>query len=339
MFPVNTFTESKVDLDKVYAIEWRDSDRKPKSGWKCYDGVVVDISTRKSFLEEKLSKIDGKKSPHRSVDRSRSPHRHSSGETHHKNEKGSRSVKSPRKDEKKNKSCYDNESNRGPLPSNASCSKTDPLNVHRTLSFSESVADHLNDDLILTSTESSGQTSKIGGSGVRVRSNEAVPPKKLYPIDLDKLIQDRDKTIDELKRKIDRLEEKIDAVNRLNNMSKPSTSGQRPVHHTRTSTAEKNPARPLSINEIEIGRPGSGIIITPEQWDAAQAKNTFTAMGTSLLMAVVDVSILLESNLKGEKSKIKQSTTVHKGLDSQQLAAIKCIKDRFIRDINIHILT
>ncbi|XP_057330859.1 uncharacterized protein LOC130671155 [Microplitis mediator] len=77
---------------------------------------------------------------------------------------------------------------------------------------------------------------------------------------------------------------------------------------------------------VEVGRRGSGIKITEEQWECAQSQGRCTAMAVVLLTAIVPMDTLLRSNLKGGKARISKdpnNPTQHQGLDPAILEAIK----------------
>lgn len=66
------------------------------------------------------------------------------------------------------------------------------------------------------------------------------------------------------------------------------------------------------------------MIITPEEWDTTRAKHTYIAKAIWLLMAVFDTATLLNSNLKGERSKINKESGKHQALNPDLIRVIKC---------------
>ncbi|XP_044578761.1 uncharacterized protein LOC123261260 [Cotesia glomerata] len=77
---------------------------------------------------------------------------------------------------------------------------------------------------------------------------------------------------------------------------------------------------------VEIGRRGSGLQITREQWRCAKAQGRCTSMATSLLTALVPMNVLLTSNCKGGKARICKNSDNpphHTAIPSETLAAIK----------------
>lgn len=44
-FDVNEWEQGSDD-DETYVIEWRNTIKEPPGGWKCYDAIVVDISSK-----------------------------------------------------------------------------------------------------------------------------------------------------------------------------------------------------------------------------------------------------------------------------------------------------
>ncbi|CAG5072758.1 Protein of unknown function [Cotesia congregata] len=101
---------------------------------------------------------------------------------------------------------------------------------------------------------------------------------------------------------------------------------------TQTKTPETVYARPISLNEIEIGRSESNVIISTESWDTAKVKNSYTSMACSLLLAVYDLRTLLQSNVNGGKCKVtkKKKPEQHKTLDANLLRAIKyTVREKF----------
>ena len=57
-FNYETYQDETPDPDYSYVIEWRDTRKKPKGGWKCYDAVVVTVNGmiyKNSIFVKKLS--------------------------------------------------------------------------------------------------------------------------------------------------------------------------------------------------------------------------------------------------------------------------------------------
>ncbi|XP_044579452.1 uncharacterized protein LOC123261737 [Cotesia glomerata] len=80
----------------------------------------------------------------------------------------------------------------------------------------------------------------------------------------------------------------------------------------------------------ELGLPGSGVFIPEAQFNVAERAQSATAMATSLLMSIFPRSVIANSNLRGGKSKTKNSTVQHSALDSDKITAIHdAVKKRF----------
>lgn len=45
-FDEQRYRKGKVDRDKAYVIQWCNGKKPPKAGWKCYDGIVIDVSSK-----------------------------------------------------------------------------------------------------------------------------------------------------------------------------------------------------------------------------------------------------------------------------------------------------
>ncbi|CAG5071552.1 Protein of unknown function [Cotesia congregata] len=75
-------------------------------------------------------------------------------------------------------------------------------------------------------------------------------------------------------------------------------------------------AQSLAVCLKELGLPEFGVFIPEAQFNVAKRAQSATAMATSLLIVIAN------SNLRGEKSKTKNSTIQHSGLDSDKLTAI-----------------
>lgn len=88
--------------------------------------------------------------------------------------------------------------------------------------------------------------------------------------------------------------------------------------------------------EVEIGRPGSNVCITADQWDTAADKSTFTQMTSSLLVALFPHEVLLESNLRGGKSKIDKFAEQFMALDTKILKSMVCKKLRISNELINH---
>ncbi|CAD6231128.1 GSCOCG00012211001-RA-CDS [Cotesia congregata] len=107
--------------------------------------------------------------------------------------------------------------------------------------------------------------------------------------------------------------------------NRPSTSSANTERSSTKSTA-KSPSVDTQSGEKmkELGVPGSGIFITKTQWAAAKSKDTWAAMLNSLLTSLFDEEILLASNYKSGKPKIKSDNPIQlKALDSAKLDVIK----------------
>lgn len=79
---------------------------------------------------------------------------------------------------------------------------------------------------------------------------------------------------------------------------------------------------------MEIGRHGSNVCITADQWDTATDQNTFTKMTTSLLVALFPEDVLLQSNFRGGKSKIAKNADHYDALDERRIRALECMNNR-----------
>lgn len=81
--------------------------------------------------------------------------------------------------------------------------------------------------------------------------------------------------------------------------------------------------------KVEVGKPGSGITVSELEWTSAISRGTYTAMATALLTALFPMEVLLKSNYKGGKCKIKKSETGlqvphYEALDPLTVKAIMC---------------
>ncbi|KAF7994239.1 hypothetical protein HCN44_003329 [Aphidius gifuensis] len=77
--------------------------------------------------------------------------------------------------------------------------------------------------------------------------------------------------------------------------------------------------------KIEIGQPGSDVTVTDLQWTTAISRGSYKFMSTSLVMSLFPMNVLLKSNYKGGKCKIKKDETPQKltALDTRIVDAIK----------------
>ncbi|KAF7992479.1 hypothetical protein HCN44_004823 [Aphidius gifuensis] len=80
------------------------------------------------------------------------------------------------------------------------------------------------------------------------------------------------------------------------------------------------------VQLIEIGQPGLDVTVTDLQWTTAISRGSYKFMSTSLVMSLFPMNVLLKSNYKGGKCKIKKDETPQKltALDTRIVDAIKC---------------
>ncbi|KAH0559114.1 hypothetical protein KQX54_001189 [Cotesia glomerata] len=102
------------------------------------------------------------------------------------------------------------------------------------------------------------------------------------------------------------------------------------VRDLKKSQAEMNRVQANNQNHqqdanalVEIGHAGSNVFIQHQQWLTADSRSTFQSMGLSLVRALFDDEILLQSNFKGGASKINKNAPQRPGLDANIMAAIK----------------
>ncbi|CAG5093199.1 Protein of unknown function [Cotesia congregata] len=84
---------------------------------------------------------------------------------------------------------------------------------------------------------------------------------------------------------------------------------------------EANPARQTN-QQVEIGHQGSNVFVTQQQWDTANSRDTYWSMGVSLIHALFDTEVLLESNLRGGLSKIDKNAPKRSALNPHIVTAI-----------------
>ncbi|KAH0561184.1 hypothetical protein KQX54_014174 [Cotesia glomerata] len=78
----------------------------------------------------------------------------------------------------------------------------------------------------------------------------------------------------------------------------------------------------------ELGKAGSGVSISIESWNAAVQKHTYQSMGSSLIQVLFPTEVLLESNLRGNKSKIDKNAP-RPALDQNKVTVEETLKSRF----------
>ncbi|CAG5090572.1 Protein of unknown function, partial [Cotesia congregata] len=355
-FDLKQFNANAVNEEESDVIEWRDTKNKPKSGWKLFNGIVIDISSRRSTLEEKLRKLAGKISPIKIIKKDDSyRNRERSRDRSRRNFDTSGKAQGDTRDLNGNKRRDDNEikdrhvRKEVPPRTRSRSKERDYFLLNRPLAnkHGDERNDGLSDDGSINNllhndarkkNHDSNQilNSQFSKSNESIKKHKEDPKKKPMIIDQRLItpkvlksiseehiltsIANQNKVIDAMKKKIQEFENINQAGNRLKASNKVTSAmtGYCPL------TEEKIYARPTSLNEVEIGRKGSGIVIEADQWDAAMEKNTFTAMGISLLSAVFHMDTLLHSNVKGGKSKIHQDAEMpkHDALDSTVLTAI-----------------
>ncbi|XP_057336470.1 TRAF3-interacting protein 1-like [Microplitis mediator] len=326
-FEPDKFNPKKINLEDSYVIEWRDSKHEPREGWKSYDGLVIDISSRKSTLEKKLDDIAGQLSPRRvTSDKARSPSRErdSHRSDRHKNKRHEREKEAVENDRKKAKN-DDRDRDRivQSVGSNSKVSTPQLQPYIRNLDLSKSYDSEASSSRLANGAQSSSFTGSIQpllnnrSSGLHNGSNQELL-----------------NVIEELKEKVNKIEKLYDTA--IKQPSRPTTNTKSLLRNGEpVESGELNYARPLSMDLIEIGHQGSGVTISTDAWDTAKSKTTFTAMGITLLMAIFDTEILLTSNVKGGKSKIKSDSTRMEALDATRLNALKhTVRRMFAKSYN-----
>ncbi|XP_044575211.1 uncharacterized protein LOC123259018 [Cotesia glomerata] len=104
------------------------------------------------------------------------------------------------------------------------------------------------------------------------------------------------------------------------------TNSQRKKDHKCQASTSKPEEVENMDPDLEIGKNGSKIYVTREQWDCIKSKTTFTSIGIALVVALFEKETLLNSNYKGGKSKIKkpEGKSIHyNALDSTIIEVIK----------------
>ncbi|KAF7994321.1 hypothetical protein HCN44_003411 [Aphidius gifuensis] len=69
-FDYKKFKNDEYDPEQTFAIEWRDSVRKPLGGWLLYEAIIIAVSANINVLEKKMNIIDGFQSPDRTINNS-----------------------------------------------------------------------------------------------------------------------------------------------------------------------------------------------------------------------------------------------------------------------------
>ncbi|CAG5110666.1 Protein of unknown function, partial [Cotesia congregata] len=117
-----------------------------------------------------------------------------------------------------------------------------------------------------------------------------------------------------------------------------TNSQRKKDHKCQASTRKPEEVENMDPDLKEIGKNGSKIYVTREQWDYIKSKNTFTSMGIALVVALFEKDTLLNSNYKGGKSKIKKpegESIQYNALDSTIIEGIKVtVKARFKSSFN-----
>ncbi|XP_044579439.1 uncharacterized protein LOC123261728 isoform X2 [Cotesia glomerata] len=114
------------------------------------------------------------------------------------------------------------------------------------------------------------------------------------------------------------------------NSHQASTSAADGKFSLKHHSSPKTKSNPEKGKMKELGLPGSGVFIPEAQFNVAERAQSATAMATSLLMSIFPRSVIANSNLRGGKSKTKNSTVQHSALDSDKITAIHdAVKKRF----------
>lgn len=78
---------------------------------------------------------------------------------------------------------------------------------------------------------------------------------------------------------------------------------------------------PVQVSQVEV-YPGSGVLCDLRSWQAANQTQSPTAMARTLLMGVFDMNTLMNSNLRGGRSRRPAFQPQRSALDPHRINAI-----------------
>ncbi|KAH0534726.1 hypothetical protein KQX54_007391 [Cotesia glomerata] len=92
-----------------------------------------------------------------------------------------------------------------------------------------------------------------------------------------------------------------------------TNSQRKKDHKCQASTSKPEEVENKDPDLKEIGKNGSKIYVTREQWDCIKSKTTFTSMGIALVVVLFKKETLLNSNYKGVTVKARFKSSFNEG--------------------------
>ncbi|XP_044582144.1 uncharacterized protein LOC123263417 [Cotesia glomerata] len=293
-FDYDKFNSDDEDPDKIYVVEWHESKKEPLGGWICFSAQIIAVSGSLANLKKKMKAIDGIESPRRMS--------------------------------------LEITDDKGPGQNDYSIIKDGPKIDESEVPVIDPEIDYspeVKRKKLLGGNDGNENIDifdddKAEASGSKVFSSDQNDDEDLLIIKEKNVRPGGSEfvTKHELSEAITMALQKVLAAIPATSSVVPTLSD---CSKTKRSKNKKN-------NMIELGQPGSNVFVTSDQWIAAEATKSFTAMTTSLLVSVFPTDQLIKSNYKGGPPKNAiDKTVIHTGLENtNELKAIKeAVQQRF----------
>ncbi|XP_044004181.1 uncharacterized protein LOC122849527 [Aphidius gifuensis] len=314
-FDRKKFDNYNKDNDEIiYTVEWKE-----KKIFKKYKVNVIMISDKMSELENKIKILDGDVSPKALKPNTLAQYYlkkqklFDDDENEKENDISQVDLKNSEKpaDRKGKKLILQKHNNISNGP-------------HRKRKYTETILD--SDEEVKSLKEASDEDNDLKEASDEdndLNDNKSPEPTNPTLLDILNAIKERDQKIEKLTKDIETLKsggQRSSAARRPSYLSSESEKKNGTITNA-IDLEEGNFVEGL----IEIGQPGSDVTVTDLQWTTAISRGSYKFMSTSLVMSLFPMNVLLKSNYKGGKCKIKKDETPQKltALDTRIVDAIK----------------
>ncbi|CAG5073394.1 Protein of unknown function [Cotesia congregata] len=126
-----------------------------------------------------------------------------------------------------------------------------------------------------------------------------------------------------LMRILSTLSREVKTMKRIQLQMEERHDNQPPPPNARVWTFSLSIANAHSKNFfVEIGRAGSNVFVSRDQWKTANSRANYSSMGVALFQALFETYVMLRSNLRGGSSKIDKNQPRRFALDQAIITTI-----------------
>ncbi|XP_015123524.1 uncharacterized protein LOC107045704 [Diachasma alloeum] len=304
-FNYEEFLSENFDPDESFVIEWRESGKKPPGGWPVFDGLVLDDAATVAALERRSTNYEYPKSPRvvtpktiKTTDQAQASSFQASGSQQ------KRALETPINQVRTKKNLLMQ------FSSDEDTEEEEEIAAQRT---PLSALNHSK------KTKGPKGGSKVANDGESHNNEVPLHPEEEEEEDI---IRNQDQQLDGQN---ERRQHGPDLLNQNEQRGLENIAAELKNLLQENIRLQRQGVQNEEPNLVELGQRGSGVTVTALQWSAAKEQKTFACMAVSLVMSVFDHETLLNSNVKGGKSKIHKNTDNaprHQRLDPHKLEAI-----------------